>query len=52
MDYLIIGAGPAVVNAAETLRDRDPEAGVRMVGEEPEARAGTSQWPSGTQPQI
>ena len=36
MQYLIIGAGPAGVNAAEALRRLDPEAGIRVVGDEPE----------------
>jgi len=36
MRYLIIGAGPAGVNAAEVLRRLDPEAAVRIVGDEPE----------------
>ncbi|MDZ7752376.1 MAG: FAD-dependent oxidoreductase [Gammaproteobacteria bacterium] len=36
MDHLIIGTGPAGVNAAETLRDVDPGAMVRLVGDEPE----------------
>lgn len=36
MQYLIIGAGPAGVNAAETLRRLDPDAAIRIVGDEPE----------------
>jgi NADPH-dependent 2,4-dienoyl-CoA reductase/sulfur reductase-like enzyme len=36
MQYLIIGAGPAGVNAAETLRKLDAEAGIRILGDEPE----------------
>ena len=36
MRYLIIGAGPAGVNAAETLRRLDAEASIRIVGDEPE----------------
>lgn len=36
MQYLIIGAGPAGVNAAEALRKLDPDAGIRIVGDEPE----------------
>jgi NADPH-dependent 2,4-dienoyl-CoA reductase/sulfur reductase-like enzyme len=36
MQYLIIGAGPAGVNAAEALRRLEPEAAVRIVGDEPE----------------
>ncbi len=35
--HLIIGAGPAGVVAAETLRDTDPESSVTMVGGEPGA---------------
>ncbi len=37
MQYLIIGAGPAGVNAAEQLRKLDDDAAVRIVGDEPEA---------------
>ncbi|HPQ25633.1 MAG TPA: FAD/NAD(P)-binding oxidoreductase, partial [Gammaproteobacteria bacterium] len=36
MQYLIIGAGPAGVNAAETLRQLDPDASITLVGDEPE----------------
>lgn len=36
MQYLIIGAGPAGVNAAETLRKTDSEASIRILGDEPE----------------
>jgi len=36
MRYLIIGAGPAGVNAAETLRRLDARASIRIVGDEPE----------------
>jgi NAD(P)H-nitrite reductase large subunit len=36
MQYLIIGAGPAGVNAAEALRKIDPDAAIRIVGDEPE----------------
>jgi len=36
MQYLIIGAGPAGVNAAETLRKLDPAASIRIIGDEPE----------------
>ena len=36
MQYLIIGAGPAGVIAAETLRKLDSEAGIRIIGDEPE----------------
>ena len=35
MQYLIVGAGPAGVNAAETLRSLDPDAGIRILGDEP-----------------
>ena len=36
MQYLIIGAGPAGVNAAETLRKLDEDADIRILGDEPE----------------
>jgi NADPH-dependent 2,4-dienoyl-CoA reductase/sulfur reductase-like enzyme len=36
MQHLIIGAGPAGVNAAESLRKLDPDAGIRIIGDEPE----------------
>ncbi len=36
MKYVIAGAGPAGVIAAETLRKIDPAAGVLMIGDEPE----------------
>ncbi len=36
MQYLIIGAGPAGVTAAESLRAQDPEADIRIIGDEPE----------------
>ena len=36
MQYLIIGAGPAGVNAAESLRKLDAGADIRIVGDEPE----------------
>ncbi|MCW8906234.1 MAG: FAD-dependent oxidoreductase [Sedimenticola sp.] len=36
MHHVIIGAGPAGVTAAETLRAQDPEAEVTLVGGEPE----------------
>lgn len=36
MQHLIIGAGPAGVNAAESLRKLDPGAGIRIIGDEPE----------------
>lgn len=36
MNYLIIGAGPAGVVAAETLRDLDKEASITILGDEPE----------------
>ncbi|MES9904016.1 MAG: FAD-dependent oxidoreductase [Sedimenticola sp.] len=35
MQHLIIGAGPAGVIAAETLRQTDPEAGITLIGAEP-----------------
>lgn len=35
MKYLIIGAGPAGVRAAETLRQQDPNGSVTLVGDEP-----------------
>ena len=37
MDYVVIGAGPAGVIAAETLRRTDPAGSVKLVGDEPEA---------------
>ncbi len=36
MDYVIIGAGPAGVFAAETLRQCDPAGTVTLLGDEPE----------------
>ena len=36
MDYLIVGAGPAGVIAAETLRTCDPDGKITIVGDEPE----------------
>ena len=36
MDYVILGAGPAGVIAAETLRRSDPSGRVTLVGDEPE----------------
>lgn len=36
MNYVILGAGPAGVTAAETLRAADPQASITMVGGEPE----------------
>ena len=36
MDYVIIGAGPAGVVAAETLRRHDPAGRVTLLGDEPE----------------
>jgi len=36
MQHLIIGAGPAGVVAAETLRKIDPNAGITIIGDEPE----------------
>ena len=37
MKHVIIGAGPAGVIAAETLRKVDPSASVTIIGEEKEA---------------
>ena len=37
MRYLIVGAGPAGVVAAETLRGRDAAAEITIIGDEPEA---------------
>jgi len=36
MQHIIIGAGPAGVVAAETLRKCDPEASITIIGDEPE----------------
>ncbi|HXH02205.1 MAG TPA: FAD-dependent oxidoreductase, partial [Candidatus Competibacteraceae bacterium] len=36
MHHVIIGAGPAGVVAAETLRRHDREAAITLIGEEPE----------------
>lgn len=36
MQHVIIGAGPAGVLAAETLRQQDPEARITLIGDEPE----------------
>ena len=36
MQHIIIGAGPAGVVAAETLRKADPEAEITVIGDEPE----------------
>jgi NADPH-dependent 2,4-dienoyl-CoA reductase/sulfur reductase-like enzyme len=36
MQHLIIGAGPAGVSAAESLRKLDPDAAIRIIGDEPE----------------
>ncbi len=36
MDHVIIGAGPAGVVAAETLRKLDKSAGITLIGDEPE----------------
>ncbi len=36
MQHLIIGAGPAGVVAAEALRKADPDAGIAIIGDEPE----------------
>jgi NADPH-dependent 2,4-dienoyl-CoA reductase/sulfur reductase-like enzyme len=37
MDHVIIGAGPAGVIAAETLRDVDPRGDITLIGDEPGA---------------
>jgi len=36
MQHIIIGAGPAAVTAAETLRKLSPRANIKIIGEEPE----------------
>ncbi len=36
MDYVIVGAGPAGVIAAETLRTSDPVGAITLIGDEPE----------------
>lgn len=36
MRHVIIGAGPAGVIAAETLRKNDPDADIKLIGDEPE----------------
>lgn len=36
MQYIIIGAGPAGVIAAETLRKTEPGCGIKLIGDEPE----------------
>ena len=36
MNYVVLGAGPAGVTAAETLRSIDPNASITMIGGEPE----------------
>jgi NAD(P)H-nitrite reductase large subunit len=36
MQHVIIGTGPAGVIAAETLRKLSPEAGITLIGDEPE----------------
>ncbi|HEC05238.1 MAG TPA: NAD(P)/FAD-dependent oxidoreductase, partial [Thiolapillus brandeum] len=36
MQYVIIGAGPAGIIAAETLRKEAPESTITIVGKEPE----------------
>jgi NAD(P)H-nitrite reductase large subunit len=36
MQHIIVGAGPAGVVAAETLRKADPDAGITIIGDEPE----------------
>ena len=35
MQHIIIGAGPAGVVAAETLRKADPDADITIIGDEP-----------------
>ncbi|MBM3584577.1 MAG: NAD(P)/FAD-dependent oxidoreductase [Alphaproteobacteria bacterium] len=37
MDYVVVGAGPAGVIAAETLRRADPSGAVTLIGDEPAA---------------
>lgn len=37
MDYVVLGAGPAGVIAAENLRQADPAGKIALVGDEPEA---------------
>ncbi len=37
MDYVVVGAGPAGVIAAESLRQADPSGSVTVIGDEPEA---------------
>ena len=37
MEHVIIGAGPAGVIAAETLRKYDPACSIKIIGDEPEA---------------
>lgn len=36
MDYVVVGAGPAGVIAAETLRRSDPRGAITLIGDEPE----------------
>ncbi len=36
MQHIIIGAGPAGVIAAETMRKADPDADITIIGDEPE----------------
>lgn len=36
MNYVVLGAGPAGVTAAETLRNADPNATITLIGGEPE----------------
>ena len=36
MDYIVVGAGPAGVVAAESLRKYDPGGNVAIIGDEPE----------------
>ena len=42
MKYVVLGAGPAGVTAAETLRSVDPNASITMIGGEPEPPYSTS----------
>jgi len=36
MEHVIVGAGPAGVIAAETLREADSSASITLIGNEPE----------------
>ena len=40
MQHIIIGAGPAGVVAAETLRKADPQAVITIIGDEPDCGMG------------